>query len=112
MVRIKGGLSMAGISALSITRHANAMVLLGGRRSRYFAVEQTLPPLSRHMPSFENQTETLPYSSSRGKALPVVYTNNPSVIADWLSDNVPSSNGILGFDLEVRIPFPYIKKEQ
>lgn len=83
---------------------ANGMVLLGGRKSRYFTVEQTLPPLSRHMlPT--NQTETLPYSSSshHGRSLPVVYTNDPSVVNGWLDQNMPTSNGVVGFDVEVRV---------
>jgi len=101
MVRMKGGLSLAGAAAF-ITSAADAMVMLGGRKSRYFAVQQTLPPLSRHMPAFANQTETLPYSSFHGRSLPVMYTNSPSVVSNWLADNLPSSEGILGFDVEVR----------
>jgi hypothetical protein len=51
---------------------------------------------------FANQTETLPYSSSHGNSIPVWYTNHPAVVSDWLSENIPNSNGILGFDVEVR----------
>ena len=99
MVRFKkGGFCLA--VTLS-TRSALAMVSFSRRGSRYFAVQQTLPPLSRHMSSFANQTETIPYSSHHGKSLPVMYTNNPLRISEWLSDNIPSSNGILGFDVEV-----------
>jgi hypothetical protein len=52
------------------------------------------------MASFPNNTETLPYSS-HGESLPVTYTNNPKIVSQWLSNHVPSSNGILGFDVEV-----------
>ena len=91
------------MASLSTFDDVNAMTMkMNGRRSRYFAVQQTLPPLPRHMPAFANQTETLPYTSSHGKSIPVWYTNHPAVVSDWLSENLPDSNGILGFDVEVR----------
>lgn len=103
MVRMRGGAALAGIACLSTWDDVNSMTMkMDGRRSRYFAVQQTLPPLPRHMPAFANHTETLPYSSSHGKSIPVWYTNHPGVVSDWLSENIPNSNGILGFDVEVR----------
>lgn len=108
MVRVNGGatagLCLAAIASFSSSSAANAaMVTLDGRRSRYFCVQQMLPPLSRHMPSFANQTDILPYSSPspHARSLPVMYTNDPRRISDWLSEHLPSSNGILGFDVEV-----------
>ena len=100
----RGRLFAAAICSclLASSGTADAMVMLGPRReSRYFAVQQMLPPLSRDMASFENSTVTLPYSSSHGEPLPVVYTNNPKVVTQWLSNHIPSSDGILGFDVEV-----------
>lgn len=100
MVSLKRG--AAALCCWGVLPKADGMVLFGKRResSRYFAIQQTLPPLSRHMASFYNHTETLPYSS-HCESLPVTYTNNPKVVSQWLSNHIPSSNGVLGFDVEV-----------
>jgi hypothetical protein len=102
MARLKKG-AVALCFCSQLVASADGMVLIGSIRresSRYFTVQQTLPPLSRHMASFANHTEILPYSS-HGESLPVTYTNNPKIVSQWLSNHVPDSNGILGFDVEV-----------
>jgi hypothetical protein len=98
------------IAIIALLLGVDAMVLLGNSRSmrgssRYFTVEQILPPLQSASSSFQNSTETIiPYSRSKpfiGRPLPVVYTNDPKHVSQWLSNNIPSSGGTIGFDVEV-----------
>ena len=63
--------------------------------SRYFTEHKGLPPVpvlaETHAPCY-NQLDTLP----------LVYTNNPRTVSQWLSENVPSEGStVLGFDVEV-----------
>lgn len=98
------------LSCCCFSSCANAMILSSrhfphrrrlAESSQYFAVQQKLPPLTRHLATFINMTETLPYSQ-HGESLPVTYTNDPKIVAQWLADELPYSSGILGFDVEVR----------
>jgi len=72
------------------------------RHSRYFTVEDVLPPLQL----VQDQSLLCPtqtqYAEIAG-SLPVVYTNSPNTIAKWFSDNVPVYS-TLGFDVESNQP--------
>eukprot|EP00980_Cylindrotheca_fusiformis_P031694 scaffold26800_cov127-Cylindrotheca_fusiformis.AAC.1 len=78
--------------------------------TRYFTYETVLPPLPCAEAYASNDTLTIPYASSRGRSLPVVYTNDPATISDWLSENLPREHGgILGFDTE---SLPRLRRKQ
>lgn len=63
-----------------------------------------MPPLACAEEYASNDTLTIPYSSSHGRSIPVVYTNDPAAISNWLSENLPRNHGgVLGFDTEVSI---------
>jgi hypothetical protein len=65
------------------------------REPRYFAQEALLPGLA-------NLDELQPEFVVPG--LPVLYTNDPKRVSDWLGDHVGPNGGTLGFDVEVREP--------
>jgi hypothetical protein len=84
---------------------ANAMLMHNNGRSwssRYFTQEGMLPPLLSLSAVPSNQTTTIPYSESEGgRSIPVVYTNDPSSVYKWLSNNLPYKGCTIGFDVEV-----------
>lgn len=87
------------------------------RNTRYFTTEAVLPAIPV-VPSPSNATAAcgLPpaYMRGYGFPIPVVYTNSPQAISNWLSDNVPSSEEpcILGFDVESVPPVPWLRHVQ
>lgn len=63
------------------------------RQSRYFRVEGHIPPLQ--------SVDDLPIAKTFRNGLEVCYTNDPSVVALWLENNVPHHKcSFLGFDVE------------
>lgn len=74
------------------------------RQSKHFSIEAIIPPLPRSEPTPTAVTaiEQSPVPAAEsGPGLPVVYTNDPTVVSRWLADNVPTEGCTLGFDLEV-----------
>ena len=71
------------------------------REARYFTDECLIPPLEPYN-TYENIT-THSDKIHLGP-LPVVYTNDPRTVAQWLSEHVQPSRGCtIGFDVEVSI---------
>lgn len=71
------------------------------REARYFTKSCLVPPLE-HIEQFANST-TLHCDEINTGALPVVYTNDPKTVSEWLNEHVvPAENCVVGFDLEVR----------
>ncbi|CAJ1936215.1 unnamed protein product [Cylindrotheca closterium] len=68
--------------------------------SQRFTLEDVLPPL---VPLATDGSSMYSYgeNSNHCTSVPVVYTNDPSSISLWLSENVPDGKiGIIGFDTE------------
>lgn len=42
-------------------------------------------------------------NSLHGGAVPVTYTNDPTVVDEWLCKNLPYDGSIIGFDVEVGV---------
>jgi hypothetical protein len=71
-------------------------------KTRYFTFETTLPPLASISENYSNDTLTTPYQENHGHSIPVVYTNDPLSVYQWLKLNLPNEpGGIVGFDTEV-----------
>lgn len=73
------------------------------RHSRYFTVNDVIPPLQLD----QEQSLLFPtedHYRNIACSLPVVYTNSPNTIAKWFSDNV-SVYSTLGFDVESNQPY-------
>ena len=77
------------------------------RETRYFTEECLIPPLQplddRHASNGNFTTSSLNSDKIHLGPLPVVYTNNPKTLAQWLAEHIPSTGHCtIGFDLEVR----------
>ena len=63
------------------------------RETRYFTQELELPPLPSMQTGINNE-----YT----KSIPLVYTNDPKIVSNWLGEQISSHGGcILGLDVEV-----------
>lgn len=64
-----------------------------------------LPPLALCVPNAVATNSTTIASSEQqaGGSLPVVYTNDPSSVYKWLSNNLPFDGCTIGFDVEVSV---------
>lgn len=64
--------------------------------SRYFETNLLLPPVR------EQTRKGGPTAYPQLSELPLKYTNNPKVVSQWCSDNIPQKETfVLGFDVEV-----------
>lgn len=80
-----------------------------GSNGRYFTYGATLPPLEKVRQPLQNHTDSsfllsaqrTPSNPMEGSTIPVMYTNNPKSVYEWLSDHLPTDGCILGFDIEV-----------
>lgn len=85
------GLSRAYLSPSNDHKHwVSPIAPTHSSRSPFFRGDLVLPPLP-----------TASSTSGRSKGLPVVYTNDPKQVKDWLETNIPSHGCALGFDVEV-----------
>jgi hypothetical protein len=73
--------------------------------TRYFTQHGMLPPLALCVPNAVATNSTTIASSEQqaGGSLPVVYTNDPSSVYKWLSNNLPFDGCSIGFDVEVSV---------
>lgn len=115
-VRATGTFCWYMVAFLFTIGKAASMVLLGDRRhgsdSRYFTVEDVLPPLQAFPAASAN--DALPYrqrSKVTKKPLPIVYTNDPKQVSQWLCQHIPSSGGLLGFDVESVPNAPWVRRK-
>uniref|UniRef100_A0A7S3P9I6 3'-5' exonuclease domain-containing protein n=1 Tax=Amphora coffeiformis TaxID=265554 RepID=A0A7S3P9I6_9STRA len=75
-------------------------------QTRYFTDECLLPPLAPLEDSM-----TLHSNKIHLGPLPVVYTNDPKTVAQWLSQHVPGGGSTIGFDLESVPNAPWIRRK-
>lgn len=92
-------------------QHLNASIFVNGfsfrstksRENRYFTMEYPIPPLN----SISNATRTTTTTTLNSDKicvgpLPVVYTNDPRSVSQWIVENIPPGGCTVGFDVEVR----------
>ena len=66
--------------------------------TRYFTQELTALPLDPL-----DGPSSLGCCDSSHPLLPILYTNDPRAVSQWLAENVNPGGCILGFDVEVRL---------
>jgi hypothetical protein len=73
-------------------------------QSRYFVQESMIPPLPRI--DVDGDNSVIPSRKRESdRDLSVLYTNDPTIVSRWLSDNIGTDGCTLGFDLEVSIEY-------
>jgi hypothetical protein len=74
--------------------HALSLRPSSRRETRYFSQQLVAPPLAplADMSNIE---------SSHHQELPILYTNDPRVVSQWLQEHVDRNGCVLGFDVEV-----------
>lgn len=85
----------------SVVFTADAMLMRSESSGRYFTKDGMLPPLVSLSAVRSNQTTSVPYVEDEGRSIPVVYTNDPCSVEEWLSENLPTNGCTIGFDVEV-----------
>jgi hypothetical protein len=88
---------LVALAAIGLQAPTFALSIEAKRESRRFTQEFTIPPLPRILDA--GDANLGPVSCGE---LPVIYTNDPTRVARWLADHVPSLGCTLGFDVEVR----------